>query len=469
MFVKNTSQLLSVNSYKSQKFLREIGLNCLEKALSAVKPENLMRKSIKIQDDKLIIKNDVFNLKEYNKIYIIGGGKASAEMAYTLEEIMFNSPINYEGIINVPEGLEIKHSETTKKIELNFATHPIPNENGVNGIKKMLEIIKRSSRKDLIICLISGGGSALLPLPKKGITLRDLQQTNSLLFRSSVSIHEINAIRKHLSDFKGGNLAKIIFNYSRATLISLIISDVVGDDLDSIASGPTVPDKSTFKDAVEILKKYNLYQKVPDSVRKILDKGLFNKNLENPKPNDMCFTNVHNYLIGSVKLAVSEVIAYLKNEFFTNYFSDKITGDANDFGRKLYHIISQEIKKYKNIKKGISLIGSGELTVSIKGDGIGGRNQQALLAFLDFIRNKEINYKFLIIGANLDGIEGNSQAMGALIDNFTLEEMINKKLNSKKYLVNNDSNSLFKILKSEIITGPTGANVNDLIIILLLV
>ena len=469
MFVKNTSQLLSVNRYKSQKFLREIGLNCLEKALSVVKPENLIRKSIKIQDGKLIIKDDVFDLKEYNKIYIIGGGKASAEMAYTLEEIMLNSPINYEGIINVPEGLEIKQSETTKKIELNFATHPIPNENGVNGIKKMLEIIKRSSRKDLIICLISGGGSALLPLPKNGITLRDLQQTNSLLLRSSISIHEINAVRKHLSDFKGGNLAKIIFNYSRATLISLIISDVVGDDLDSIASGPTVPDKSTFKDAVEILKKYNLYQKVPDSVRKILDKGLFNKNLENPKPNDMCFTNVHNYLIGSVKLAVSEVIAYLKNEFFTNYFSDKITGDANDFGRKLYHTISQEIKKYKNIKKGISLIGSGELTVSIKGDGIGGRNQQALLAFLDFIRNKEINYKFLIIGANLDGIEGNSQAMGALIDNFTLEEMINKKLNSKKYLVNNDSNSLFKILKSEIITGPTGANVNDLIIVLLLI
>jgi len=469
MFVKNTSQLLSVNNYKSQKFLREIGLNCIEKALSVVKPENLIRKSVKIWGDKLSIKDDVFNLKEYNKVYIIGGGKASAEMAYTLEEIMLNSPINYEGIINVPVGLEIKQFETTKKIELNFATHPIPNENGVNGIKKMLEIIKRSSKKDLIICLISGGGSALLPLPKKDITLRDLQQTNLLLLRSSVSIHEINVVRKHLSDFKGGNLAKKIFNYSGATLISLIISDVVGDDLASIASGPTVPDKSTFKDAVEILKKYNLYQKIPDSVRITLDKGLFDKNLENPKPYDKCFTNVHNYLIGSVKLAVSEVIAYLKNEFLTNYFSDKITGEANDFGKKLYQIISQEINKYKNKKKEISLIGSGELTVTIKGDGIGGRNQQALLGFLDFIRNKEINYKFLIIGANLDGIEGNSQAMGALIDNFTLEEMIKKNLNSKKYLDNNDSNTLFKILKSEIITGPTGANVNDLIMVLLVI
>jgi len=471
MYVKNTSQLLSVNSYKSQKILREIGLDCLEKALSAVKPENLMKKSIKIQDDKLIIKDDVFNIKDYNKIYIIGGGKASAEMAYTLEEIILNTPINYEGILNIPEGLEIKNSRAKKNIQLNFATHPIPNENGVKGTKKMLEIIKKSSKKDLIICLISGGGSALLPLPKNGITLTDLQKINSLLLASGASIHEINTVRKHLSDFKGGNLAKTLFNYSGATLISLIISDVVGDDLDSIASGPTVPDITTFKDAADILKKYNIYQKIPDSARKMLEKGLFDKNLENPKPNDKCFTNVHNYLIGSVKLAVREVIALLKNDFHTDYFSDNITGEANDFGRKLYYIISQEIKKSKNknIKKGISLIGSGELTVSIKGEGIGGRNQQTLLSFLDFIRNKEINYKFLIIGANLDGIEGNSKAMGALIDNFTLGEMIKKKLNSKKYLDNNDSNSLFKILKSEIITGPTGCNVNDLILVLLLI
>ncbi|MFX0179565.1 MAG: glycerate kinase [Candidatus Hodarchaeota archaeon] len=468
MFIKNASQLLSVKDYKSQKFLREIGLNCLEKALNAVKPENLMRKSIKIQDDKLIIKDKVFNLKDYDKIYIIGGGKASAEMAYTLEQIMLDFPINYEGIINVPEGLEIKQFGTTK-IELNFATHPIPNEGGVKGTKKMLELIRKTSNKDLLICLISGGGSALLPLPKNGITIRDLQETNSLLLTSSIPIQEINTVRKHLSNFKGGNLAKMLFNYSGATLITLIISDVVGDNLDSIASGPTVPDRSTFKDAVDILKKYDLYQKIPESVRKILNKGRIDKSLENPKPNNECFSKVHNYLIGSVKLAVHEIIVYLKDEFHTNYFSNKISGEANDFGRNLYHIIVQEIKKYKNIKRGICLIGSGELTVSIKGKGIGGRNQQALLSFLDFIINKDVNYKFLIIGANLDGIEGNSLAMGALIDNFTLKELKKKHLNTKKYLDSNDSNSLFKILQSEIITGPTGCNVNDLMLVLLLI
>jgi len=470
MFIKNTAHLLLENLEESQRYLREIGIYCLEMALNAVKPKNLITNSVKIQDGKLIIKEDVFNLNEYNKILVIGAGKASAEMAYTLEEIMKNLSIEYEGIINIPEGLEIKESEKTKKIELNYATHPIPNENGVNGTKKMLEFVKKSSKKDLIICLISGGGSALLPLPKAGISLRDLQEMNSLLLASGASIHEINAVRKHLSDFKGGNLAKTLFNSSGATLISLIISDVVGNNLDSIASGPTVPDRTTFKDAIDILKKYNIHSKVPKSVINSLEQGIKNENLENPKSNDVCFRNVHNYLIGSVKSAVQEIITYLKHDFITNYFSDNIIGEASDFGRNLYSIISEQMNEndFENLQKSIALIGSGELTVTIKGAGIGGRNQEMLLSFLDFVNSKDFEDNFLVIGANLDGIEGNSKAMGAVVDNFTLKQIATRKLNTKEYLDNNDSNSFFKIINSEIITGPTGCNVNDLILILIL-
>jgi len=470
MFIKNTAHLLLENLEESQRYLREIGIHCLEMALNAVKPKNLITNSVKIQDGKLIIKEDVFNLNEYNKILVIGAGKASAEMAYTLEEIMKNLSIEYEGIINIPEGLEIKESEKTKKIELNYATHPIPNENGVNGTKKMLEFVKKSSKKDLIICLISGGGSALLPLPKAGITLKDLQEVNSLLLASGASIHEINAVRKHLSDFKGGNLAKTLFNSSGATLISLIISDVVGNNLDSIASGPTVPDRTTFKDAIDILKKYNIHSKVPKSVINSLEQGIKNENLENPKSNDVCFRNVHNYLIGSVKSAVQEIITYLKHDFITNYFSDNIIGEASDFGRNLYSIISEQMNEndFENLQKSIALIGSGELTVTIKGAGIGGRNQEMLLSFLDFVNGKDFEDNFLVIGANLDGIEGNSKAMGAVVDNFTLKQIATRKLNTKEYLDNNDSNSFFKIINSEIITGPTGCNVNDLILILIL-
>lgn len=470
MFIKNTAHLLLENLEESQRYLREIGIHCLEMALNAVKPKNLITNSVKIQDGKLIIKKDVFNLKQYNKILVIGGGKASAEMAHTLEELMKNLSIEYEGIINIPEGLEIKESEKTKKIELNFATHPIPNENGVNGTNKMIEFVKKSSKNDLIIFLISGGGSALLPLPKAGISLRDLQEVNSLLLASGASIHEINAVRKHLSDFKGGNLAKALYNSGGATLISLIISDVVGNNLDSIASGPTVPDRTTFKDAIDILKEYSIHYKVPKSVINSLEQGLKNKSLENPKSNDPCFRNVHNYLIGSVKSAVQEIITYLKHDFITNYFSDNIIGEARDFGRNLYSIISEQMNEndFENLQKSIALVGSGELTVTIKGAGIGGRNQEMLLSFLDFVNGKDFEDNFLVIGANLDGIEGNSKAMGAVVDNFTLKQIATRKLNTKEYLDNNDSNSFFKIINSEIITGPTGCNVNDLILILIL-
>ncbi|MFX1444435.1 MAG: glycerate kinase [Promethearchaeota archaeon] len=469
MFIKNTSQLLSGNLDKSQRYLREIGLNCLEKALNAVKPKNLIANSVKVRDAKLIIYDEIFNLNRFHKIIIIGGGKASAEMAYALETLMINGPIDIEGIINIPEGLNIKDSEKTHKIELNYATHPIPNENGVYGTKKMLNYIKNSSKEDLIICLISGGGSALLPLPKEGISLMDLQDVNSLLLASGASIHEINAVRKHLSDFKGGNLAKILFNSSNATLISLIISDVIGDNLDTIASGPTVPDQTTFKDAIDIIKKYGIYFKVPKSIINSLEQGFSDNSLENPKTNHPCFKSIHNYLIGSVKTAVQEIITSLKQDFITNYFSDNIMGEARDFGKKLNSIISERMNKneFENLQKNVALIGTGELTVTIKGTGTGGRNQEMLLSFLDFLDNKELKDNFLIIAANLDGIEGNSKAMGALVDSFILKQIAERKLNTKEYLDNNDSNSFFKIINSEIITGPTGCNVNDLILILI--
>ncbi|TFG24572.1 MAG: DUF4147 domain-containing protein [Promethearchaeota archaeon] len=470
MSVKNKSQLFPEDLNKSQKFLRDLAIKSLEKALSAVQPKNLIENSIKIRDQKIIIQNDVYNLKDYNKIYIIGGGKATAEMAFTLENILKKFLVPYEGIINIPKGLEIKELEETENIRLNFATHPIPDEAGVYGTNKMLELINKTLKNDLIICLISGGGSALLPLPKKGVSLKDLQDTNSLLLASGASIHEINAVRKHLSDFKGGNLVKLIHNVSRATLIALIISDVVGNDLDSIASGPTVPDLTTFKDAVDVLKKYDIYHKAPKSVINVLEEGIKNKNLENPKSGDPCFKNVHNYLIGSVNLAVQEIISFIEPEFITEYFSEKITGEASEYGKNLYHLITQYVKNIESEKggKNIALIGSGELTVSIKGKGTGGRNQEMLLSFLDYVQGREFEYNFVIIAANLDGIEGNSNAMGALVDNFTLQEIANKKLNLTKFLENNDSNSFFKIIESEIITGPTGCNVNDIVLILIL-
>ncbi len=471
MVVKNLSQLTPKILDKLTLELRKVGLEALEVAIKAVEPSRLIQNSVKVIDGKLNIQNDKFDLNKFSNIFLIGGGKASAQMSLALEKILNKQPkIKCEGLINIPEGQKIRNYGPSSKIRMNRASHPIPNENGLTGTKEMVKIVENATKNDLIICLISGGGSALLPLPKQGISLEDLQKVNSLLLASGASIQEINTIRKHLSDFKGGNLAKKVHNTSKATLITLIISDVVGNNLDSIASGPTVPDLTTYSQAYGVLKKYSLNDKVPSSVKKAIEKGLSDPRLENPKERDVCFTTIYNYLIGSVDLAVKEVSAYLKDfNFIIDYFTNEIVAKAVDFGKELHELISMKLKPYakKLGKHKLALIGTGELTVTIKGKGVGGRNQEMLLSFLDNAKNKEINYKFLIVGANLDGIEGNSKAMGALIDNVSLNQINNEKIKTKSYLENNDSNSFFKLLKSEIITGPTGINVNDLLLILI--
>ena len=466
MEIKNTFQLITEDLNENQLLLRRIGLRSLEIAISAVKPKNLMNISIRTRGSTLIIKGEEFDLRKFKRIYIIGGGKATAEMALSFEEILVSlNDIDYEGIINIPKGSEKFILFKNSKISINPGSHPIPDDRGLEGTKSMIKLIEQSNKNDLIFCLISGGGSALLPLPANNISIDDLKSVNAILLASGASIHEINTIRKHISKFKGGNLAKRIHISSGATIISLIISDVVGDDLDIIASGPTVPDTTTFKDALEIIKKYNIYEKIPQTIVDYIEKGLQDIRLENPKPNDKCFEKVHNYLIGSVKSAVDAIISYLGEQgFITEYFSNTITGEAREFGKSLYNIISQRISGEFNK---LALIGTGELTVTIQGKGIGGRNQEMLLSFLNYIKELNVDYNFLIIGANLDGIEGNSQVMGALIDNFTFNQMNIEKIDPVKYLNNNDSNNFFKILNSEIITGPTGCNVNDIVIVLI--
>ena len=472
MFIKNISKLLRKDLEEEQLYLRKLAIEALEKSIHAVKPQNLIDKAIKIQEYQLIIQNDEYDLRKFKKISIIGGGKATAEMAFSLEKILSNySDITYEGIINIPKGTVKSEMMRKSKIKINYAAHPVPDEKGLKGTKLMIKIVESSDRDDLIICLISGGGSALLPLPKPNISLQDLQVVNSLLLASGASIHEINTIRKHLSDFKGGNLAKKLYKSSKATLISIIISDVVGDKLDTIASGPSVPDTTTFNDAVEVLKKYNIYDKIPITVRNHLEEGLLDDTLETPKINDECFKNVHNYIVGSVKSAVEEVISFLDIQGFeTHYFSNELVGEAEEFGRSLYKIISQELEERSrgNTSSKFTLIGTGELTVTIKGKGIGGRNQEMLLGFLDYMKEREIPYKFLILGANLDGIEGNSQAMGALVDNIVLNQIKKNDINVREFLENNNSNRFFKLVETEIVTGPTGCNVNDFVMVLLL-
>ncbi|MBD3197392.1 MAG: DUF4147 domain-containing protein [Candidatus Lokiarchaeota archaeon] len=471
MIFKNYSELLQDNLSEKQRKVRELALSCLEEAIKSVEPKNLLRKSLIIQNHTLNIQGNTLDLTKFSKIYIIGGGKASAEMASSLERIItsIDRSIDYEGIINVPEGLEIDHDIKNEKIQYNYASHPIPNQKGINGVKEMLKLIEKSNQNDLIICLISGGGSALLPFPKETITLEDLKRINSLLLKSGASIHEINVIRKHISNFKGGNLAKYVFEKSGALLISLIISDVIRDDLDIIASGPTVPDSSTYSDALKILEKYHLISVTPDSIKAIIQAGIDGFTPENPKKEAECFNNSKNFLIGSISIGVEKIKKKLKNNGYNvKIFSNEISGEAKKFGEELYNLIKNEYNEKQPRKPNkIALIGSGELTVTITGKGIGGRNQEMLVSLLNNFKNNSYKNPFVVIGANLDGIEGNSEAMGALIDNKVLEFVKRNQIDLNKYLNRNDSNSFFKKVATEIVTGPTGCNVNDLVLILL--
>ncbi|MFW9952640.1 MAG: glycerate kinase [Candidatus Thorarchaeota archaeon] len=470
MYIKNISQLIHDNIKEESLALRRIGLNALEIAISSVEPEKLIQNAVKIVKNALIIRNEVFDLKTFREILIIGGGKASAQMALAVEALLKkNSKINYKGLINIPNNIELKNCSDSSKIIMNLASHPIPDENGFTGTKAMFELIENTTKDDLIILLLSGGGSALLPMPKQNISLADLQATNSLLIASGASIQEINIVRKHLSDFKGGNLAKKVYESSNATVIALIISDVVGNNLQFIASGPTIPDFTTFKDAYDVIEKYELVNRIPPKVKQLIETGMNNPSLNKPIDIPIYFNNVHNYLIGSVESSVKGVSDYLNElDFEVEYFSNQIVGEATIFGEKLYRLIKLKLLELgeKSKKKKFALIGTGELTVTIKGNGIGGRNQEMLLSFLKNVKYKKIDYNFLIIGVNLDGIEGNSKAMGAFVDNAVLHQLDKVKIDIESYLKNNDSNSFFKLLNSEIITGATGINVNDLLLIL---
>jgi len=308
---------------------------------------------------------------------------------------------------------------------------------------------------------MSGGGSALLPLPANGLTLKDKQDTIKVLLSCGATIHEINAIRKHTSGIKGGRLARAVYP---ATLVSLILSDVVGDDLDVVASGPTVPDSSRFMDCMEIFDKYNIIKKLPPSVVNHIEAGITGKVHETPKAGDPIFENVNNIIIGSN----FEAIMAAKKEaeslgYNTLVLSSMIEGETKHVAH-VHGAIAREIIKTGNpLPPPACILSGGETTVSITGDGLGGRCQEfALAAALDISENENI----VILTAGTDGTDGPTDAAGAVIDSGTIQRATEKGLDPKKYLSDNNSYHFFKNLNDLIITGPTNTNVMDLRIVL---
>jgi glycerate-2-kinase len=343
---------------------------------------------------------------------------------------------------------------------MNEASHPIPNQNGVNGILRMLEVIKNLSENDVVITLISGGGSALMPFPANNITLDDIQVITSKLLKSGANINEINSVRKHLSAFKGGQLASKCFP---ANVISLIISDVINDPLDTIASGPTAPDNTTFKTAKEILEKYHLWRTSSINIKERIKNGYEEKIPDTPKENDPIFKKVHNFIIANNKIAVQKSLEKAEELGYNSVvLSTFIEGEAREVGKVYSGIIKEIVTNKRPIEPPCAIIIGGETTVTVKGNGIGGRNQELALSAVKYIDG--LNCVLATLGT--DGIDGTSEVAGSIIDGSSYERGINKNQKIEKILEDNNSFQFFKELNDFLMTGPTGTNVNDLSVIL---
>jgi glycerate 2-kinase len=454
------------------KKLREIGLNGLIEGLNSVLPENLMRNYVNISEIGLEIEHDLIPFDSFSKILIIGGGKATANMCGSLVEIIGNK-LPFSGVINIPYGQNSQYidgnqifSKSKKSfVDINFCSHPIPDEAGVIGVQKMLDLLSNSDEKTLIITLISGGGSSLMPLPANGLTLDDLQQVNKLLLECGANIQEVNCVRKHISAFKGGQLS--VTAYPRK-IYSLIISDVIGNDLQTIASGPTVPDLTFFATAVEICQRYHIMGRLPAVVRERLLEGEENKIDETPKPGSNIIENTTNLVIGSADTSAAAVLNYFLNSGIeSEIFSHNLEGEARNFGINLCDMLP----KFKSKNYLAVFIGTGEFTVTIKGKGKGGRNQEMLLAFLAELKSdpeyKAHHLNYVIISGAFDGIEGNSPALGAIIDSTSIEYIDSLKINPVPFLEDNNSYEFFEKIGDAIVTGQTGTNVNDMLLIII--
>jgi glycerate 2-kinase len=386
----------------------------------------------------------------YARIFVVGAGKAAGTMARAVEQ--FLSGRITAGCVNVKDG----DTARTRLIELRPCGHPVPDERGFNGAKRIAEICADAGENDLVICLLSGGASALTPYPSPPITLAEKQETTKLLLASGADIHEINAVRKHISAIKGGQLARLA---APAHVLSLILSDVVGDDLDVIGSGPTAPDASTFQTAFAVLEKYDLRERVPARVRERLKNGA----LETPKAADPLFENVENIIVGSNQKSLESAARAAKDlGYKTLILSSSIEGETRDVAR-MHAAIARQIRTYEQpARPPVCVISGGETTVTMRNGnaGKGGRNQEfALAAAIEVAGLEDI----LILSAGTDGTDGPTDAAGAMADGATVARANSK---ASDALRNHDAYPLFEELGDLVTTGSTGTNVMDLHLIL---
>ena len=392
------------------------------------------------------------DLSRFRHIFVAGAGKAGASMARAAEHALGRRIT--AGLLNVKDG----HLAKLRHIELNECGHPVPDARGVAGARRIADLARAAGAGDLVICLVSGGASALLPLPAQGITLEEKQEVTRLLLASGAPIEHINCLRKHISAIKGGQLARLA---APAAVESLLLSDVIGDPLDVIGSGPTAPDASTFAEASAILDRYGIRTRVPRSVLARIESGVRGEIPETPKPGDPVFARVRHTIVGGNRLAL-EAAAHAARAlgYRTLILSSSIQGETRDVAR-MHAAIARETAEHSHpVKAPACLISGGETTVTIKGSGLGGRNQEFVLAAALEIRGLP---NVVVFSAGTDGTDGPTDAAGAIADGQTAD----RKPGAARYLDNNDSYHYFQPLGDLVITGATHTNVMDVHIVLI--
>ncbi len=424
-------------------------------ALRAVDPAVAIRRHVERNGNRLMIDGISYDMDRIDRCFVVGAGKAGAMMASAMESMLGDRLSG--GVVNVKFG----HTTPLRRVELIEAGHPIPDAAGVEGTEKIVKLLEHLGEDDLVFCLLSGGGSALMPLPAKGVTLTEKQSVTSCLLKCGATINELNTVRKHISRVKGGQLARLA---APARLVSLVLSDVIGDPLDIIASGPTVPDESTYADCRTIVERYDLEDELPPSVIRHLDAGAEGTGHENPGPGDPLFGLTQNVMIANNRQALDTArIEAEKRGYNPLVLSSSIDGETREIAR-VYAAMAREIAVHGDpLSAPACIISGGETTVTLKGGGKGGRNQEFVLAAVSGIDGLE---RTVVFSAGTDGTDGPTDAAGAVADGRTMSRAAEKGLDADAHLDNNDAYHFFQPLGDLVITGPTHTNVMDLRLLL---
>jgi hydroxypyruvate reductase len=438
--------------------LRAAALQLQKAALAAVDPAEAVYKFVSRVGDQILVVDRSYHLRDFDRVFLIGAGKAAMPMADAVSEVLrgrLNGGVIVTKYHHVDRALP-------NQVRVYEAGHPVPDQNSVDATRDLVALLRQATPRDLVFCVISGGGSALMTLPAEDISLADLQATTQLLLRAGATIHQINTLRKHLDMIKGGGLAHFV---NGAPIVTLILSDVIGDNLSVIASGPTVPDPSTFAEAWQIVQQFDLADHLPAAVHARLSLGAAGKIADTPKPGDPLFDQVQTVIVGSNAQAAQAAEKTARNlKFNTLLLTTQAQGEAREIA-KVAAAIAQEIARYNRpVPRPACVILGGETTVTLKGHGLGGRNQEIALAAAIAIDGLP---GALVAALGTDGTDGPTDAAGAIATGETLGRARSMGLDAQAYLADNDAYHFFQALGNLIITGPTGTNVNDLLFILI--